>query len=544
MSDATNKVLPKGRTLKEFQTLEQFENKLYPAEKRLLEACRNGRRLVLADARPTEQTKNDSNTIRAEFLRFMALGGDDQNPVHEAGVLVSGAWFEGVLDLNFSAVPGNLLIERSHFTESPSFRGANIDGSLNLKGSILPGFSANHAVIKDALFLTDGFTSNGTVDLISTQIGHQLICKGGTFNGCGNAALLASRAVIKGHVFLDDGFTARGKIQLLGTHIGGDIYFEGASLENSDGSAFEADAMLVDGTFFFRHLKHSVKGISLDSAHVGGLGDDSNSWGSELKLNGFVYGHIADGPVDAPSRLQWLKKQKEDYLGKEHFRPQPWKQLEKVLREMGHNEEARQIGIEFQKQLYANGRMGQPPTNELTIRNCLHQKFVRTIHWLFGFLAAYGYRPLRLFAIMCVIWLVCGVIYWSAALQGFMAPSNRLIFDYVPPCVGDISKCEKPLKDICKSDWYLCDKLPEDYTTFSPMVYSLDVLLPLVNLQQEQDWAPLIPTPKASWCEELFMNWSLKHWVRLVVWFEILFGWVASLLFVAVVSGLSKRSED
>jgi hypothetical protein len=39
-------------------------------------------------------------------------------------------------------------------------------------------------------------------------------------------------------------------------------------------------------------------------------------------------------------------------------------------------------------------------------------------------------------------------------------------------------------------------------------------------------------------------NWSFKHLVRLVLWFEILFGWVASLLLVAVVSGLTKRSEE
>ena len=481
MSDATNKVLPKGRTLKEFQTLEQFKNKLYPAEKRLLEVCRKGTLLTLAEERPTE--KNDDNTIRAEFLRFMALGGDDQNPVHERGVSLKGAWIEGVLNLSSAVVPCDLRIEKSHFTYSPNFNGTNIDASLSFKGSKLLGFSA-------------------------------------------------SRAVIKGSLFLNDGFTAEGEVRLLGMYIGGDIYFKGASLKNNKGSALNAQGMVVDGAFFFRDLKHPVEGIRLSSARVRRLVDDSNSWGSGLILNGFVYGYLAgSSPVDAQSRLQWLKKQRAGHFGKEKFRPQPWMQIRKVLQEMGHTEDARQIAIQFENHLRKIDRIGQTPPQWGAVRSKLYSFTAIALHCAFGLLMAYGYRPLRLFAIMCVIWLACGVFYWYAALQGVMAPSNPLVFQNLPKY------------ECCKSNWYLCDQLPEEYTGFSPMVYSLDVLLPLVNLQQEQDWAPLIPTPKAGWWEEL-THFSLKHWVRLVVWFEILFGWVASLLFVAVVSGLSKRSED
>ena len=36
---------------------------------------------------------------------------------------------------------------------------------------------------------------------------------------------------------------------------------------------------------------------------------------------------------------------------------------------------------------------------------------------------------------------------------------------------------------------------------------------------------------------------SPPHWVRLLNWFQILYGWVASPLFVAIVSGMSRRSD-
>jgi hypothetical protein len=92
-------------------------------------------------------------------------------------------------------------------------------------------------------------------------------------------------------------------------------------------------------------------------------------------------------------------------------------------------------------------------------------------------------------------------------------------------------------------NWYLCSKLPEEYTGFSPFAYSLDLILPLVDLQQENDWAPMIPTPTKT---SAFWTWSPndEYFIRFVMWFEILFGWMSSLLLVAVVSGLTKRREE
>ena len=87
------------------------------------------------------------------------------------------------------------------------------------------------------------------------------------------------------------------------------------------------------------------------------------------------------------------------------------------------------------------------------------------------------------------------------------------------------------------------DGISTSGASFSPLAYSLDVILPLVDLQQEKDWAPMIPTPKAVWWEEL-RSTGWKHGARLVLWAETLFGWLVSLLLVAIVSGLIKRRED
>jgi hypothetical protein len=567
------KKLPKGRTLAEFQPLQ-------PAETALLQACAEGEVAVVGKERPAEKT--EANAVRASFIRFLALGGDDEAPVHEQGVRLMGAWIESVLDLAGTVTPSNLSLFYSYFELAPIFVDAEIAGTLLLSGSLIPGLQADRlrckgdlflaagfistgevrlpgaqiegslscngaqmdgkdgnalladgAVIKGGVFLSGGFSSIGTVRLRWVQIDGVLNCHGATLDGKDGNALLADGAVIKGGVFLSGGFSSIGTVRLLRAKIYSELNCNGAKLDGKSGVALGCDGMQVAGEFFFCGLVSPAQGVSLASAKVGQLNDDADSWGERLVLDDFVYDHLAGGaPTDAATRLKWLKKQRHEFIKAEDFRPQPWKQLQKVLRAMGHTEDARQVGIAFEDHMRAIGRIGQTPADWQKWRRTGYSYAAKSLHFSFKWLIGYGYRPLRLGAWMLGVWLFCAFVYWSAALQGVMAPSNPLVFQNMPHY------------ESCRTNWYLCEALPEEYTGFSPLAYSLDVLLPLVNLQQEQDWAALIPTPKGTWYQELFGNWSFKHLVRLVIWFEILFGWVASLLLVAVVSGLTKRSED
>lgn len=576
---------------------------LRPAEKELLAACRLGNRAEIGTVRPEQS--NQDNSVRAEFLRFLALGGDERAPVHEHGIQVVGAWIEGVLDLEAARVTSPLTLFICHFDAPPIFRDARIAGTLNLEGCELPGLVGNRMVCEGSIFFRNGFVATGKVDLHSARITNNLACSCANFSiDLSNAkeddpstwiAFCAQSAVIGGGVFLNDRFNVVGEVQLLNIQVGGDMDF-GAAILNAadfrDHPALTADRAMINGDVFLNHhyaanglvsftgaqiegsldctsatlqneagyslvlaravikgalifqTSSPVTGVSLESCHVGQLIDDAESWGGDIILDGFSYDCLTGEktPTDAETRLAWLGKQRADHFTGANFTPQPWQQLMRCLRTMGHLEQARQIAIQREVHLRNIDRIGQTPSNSNAAFRCAYRLSARGLHRGFGLLVDFGYRPLKLVGWLIGVWLLAGAGYWRAAQNAVFAPSNPLVFDRI-----DYDHC-RPNSDRVNGkprvgNWYLCAAGPGEYTAFSPLAYSLDLILPLVDLQQERDWAPIIPTPKAAWYMEL-LALDRFHLTRLLVWFEILFGWIASLLLVAVLSGLTNRDRE
>ena len=84
--------------------------------------------------------------------------------------------------------------------------------------------------------------------------------------------------------------------------------------------------------------------IDLTNTSTVALADDEASWPKvgNLVLDGFTYGRIIEGPTDAAKRLEWLARQRE-------FRPQPYKQLARVLRERGDEQGAKRVLYEMER---------------------------------------------------------------------------------------------------------------------------------------------------------------------------------------------------
>ncbi len=245
----------KGRRLKEFQTVDGWnDEQLYPAELELLHAVRDGKSCQLGPGRPTAPDR-DENFIRAEFLRFLILGGDDDALVHDRGVRIRGGWIDcpvvggqPSLDLDSCSIRGDLVLWQCHLDGTLVARGCKAK-TINLAGSSVERVNADGLQTTGGIFLRDGFTASGTIRLPGAKIGGDLDCSGATLNG-EDVALYCDRIETTGGVYLRDGFTAAGTVRLLGAKIGGDLACRGGRFDGSECS-IACHGAVIRGQGFF-----------------------------------------------------------------------------------------------------------------------------------------------------------------------------------------------------------------------------------------------------------------------------------------------------
>jgi hypothetical protein len=195
--------------------------------------------------------------------------------------------------------------------------------------------------------------------------------------------------------------------------------------------------------------------------------DSLASWPKELYLNGFVYDTLMAEPEVSPrARLNWIK------LDPRGYSPQPYEQLAKFYRMTGQEQAARQVMI----------------TKEWRRRSTL-SPFGRLWGYLLYATVGYGYRT----------WLAGA---WIALL---LVPGTQIF-----------------------NDAYSADQLVaatdnlRQQPAFHPVIYTLDLLLPIVSLGQDSAWIPHGPS---------------ERWV----WLFLLMGWVLTTAVVAGLTSILKR---
>lgn len=489
-----------------------------------------------------------------------------------------GAWIDGDkdkvdeddkdLDLR-NAETCALSLTHCHFAKRPLLSGTRVNGFLDLTGSKMPGLAADRMTCTSDVFLDDTVMTRTTARLAGAVICGNLYCRGTTLENPDEAdedghyedgfytALLADDLVVEGNVELAEsdrrGFTASGCVWFRYAHIKGDFRCRSATLRAvaaspaKDGggagarvpypTALDLSGARIGRGLFFDAMTYETGCVDLGFALAWRLVDDPDPdfkfacWPKGSRLRGFSFdGFAGTSDVTARYRLAWLDRQPDDDCGLngdgEAFRPQPWLQLRDVFRRMGHYEAAREVGIAFERRKRACGLVGRMP--EMKLRELLRVggRWVyggtgRLLHMGYGGLVGYGYRPLRLLMITALVWAVCGLVYFGAAQwDGAFVPTAQVLFS------RHGTECGLP----AHTRWTACTAIERAYPHFYPAVYSLNVLLPMGNLGQEAAWRP----ETASW----------GGWLaQMAVWFETLFGWVASLVLVAVVSGLAKKDE-
>jgi hypothetical protein len=299
----------------------------------------------------------------------------------------------------------------------------------------------------------------------------------------------------------------------------------GAVLHNPGGNALQLSRATIAGAFLLGD-KAAVDGAGADRRDAGSLHDDADSWPGpgDLLLNRCLYQSFIGGPVDAASRLAWLGRQNPERWG-EDFWPQPYEQVAAVLQEMGHEDDARTVLIEKER-LQRRARRER-------IANPVARAGYAVIDAILKVTVAYGRQPLLAF-----VWL----FFW---LVGVMRPENRGAFRPTSPVVlrqADgrsaayateqrvLAATGQPasgraLPGQTQLDCFRAQWEAASFPVFSPWMYSLDNMLPVLDLEQKAVWSPDPDKP-------------LGALARLYFYLQAMLGWTLSLLAVAGFSGL------
>jgi hypothetical protein len=250
--------------------------------------------------------------------------------------------------------------------------------------------------------------------------------------------------------------------------------------------------MEVHGSFIWR-LKEAPDGIvDLSGAKVGQLLDDRDSYAKDqlLVIDNFGYDSF-DLPLgrdrepgramDTKQRLSWLRSQKQ-------FSPEPYEQAIRVLRKLGHEREARLIAQAKQHDLRKRGTLDMG---------------ARIWNWFLEVTTGHGYKPW-----LALLWIMAFIIFgW-----GVFNLNKR---DFIPTKEGVYLRPE-----------YIQDrKVPKGYPALNTLLYSADVFLPIVNLQQKDYWMP--------------HKRSVAGWLYLPI--HIVLGCFFTAVLVAGVSGLIRK---
>ncbi len=475
--------------------------KLLPAEERLVAWLQAGNRKVFVLGQSVPDGPSDAVTLRATFIRYLALGGCEDCRLPETGLQVKGAYVDGDED-------------NSGATKGLDFEGATLRHDLALV----------FCHIADAIILRQAKIKNLFLDRSDLK-----------------AAIRADGLQVEGSVTVRNA-TIAGEVRLPGARLGCNLECDGAKLQ-AEGKALSCDGAEVTGAFFWRERAKARGCMDLTGASFGAICDDPACWPPELILNRCRYGaFVGVAPTDANSRLKWLALQQPKQYGQD-FWPDPYEQCAKVLREMGHGADARAILIEKERlQRMArreriardlaqarNDRDTTPEKDGLrlhtdrVIGHWLHLTGLRLWDGILGAVVGYGRKPQNAAWWGLAMWLIGFLVFANAAGHGAIKPNLPQI--QLNPAWVECA--DHPSGQL---DCFLNHSDAASYPRFNALIYSADTLFPVVSLEMQSYWIPDDRTTRGMLA-------------RGYLWFHIAMGWALTLLAVAGFSGLIKTDN-
>jgi hypothetical protein len=497
---------------------------LTSAEERILADLAIGEFDRLGDGRRPE-LDDPTRKVRAAFLRFLILGGDERHRPHEKGVRVSGGWISGVLDLEGARIPRDIGFKDCRFDAVPVLRYAVID-NLFLDGSSLPGLQADRLEARGGVSLKSAELV-GEVRLTGSRLAGNFSLDGASIACAGRAALSADGIEVRSVELR--GALISGEIRMTSARIDGDLDLTGARLSHPDGEVIHLNRTVVRGGLFLRGGTEIRGAFDLTGASIDTLHDDEASWpaAGNLLLNRCLYNALIGGPMDARRRLTWLARQSPGRWG-EDFWPQPYEQLAYVFREMGHDEDARTVLVEKERL--------QRAARRARTSNPLWRQLIHAKDSLLGVTLGYGHKPLRSLGWLLLFWSIGVAVFAFAQVHSAIKPNSPVVLRSPEWTMCGVARGEERLLGTIATPGravpgqsqlhcLLAQTEASSYPAFNAWMYSLDTLFPVLEIGQKDYWRP---DPAKRWG-----SFAMGYF-----YFQAVVGWALSLLAIAGFSGL------
>ncbi len=319
--------------------------------------------------------------------------------------------------------------------------GARVHGSATLTGSRLHGpdldvLFADRLRVGGSLFLR-GMVATGSIRLHHADIGSTLDCTGAKLDaprcrpdGSIKPSLDARAATIGKDIYASRGFTATGGVRLSLAEVSKSVSFDGARLGGPGAGVWALRARgMTCQELRLRFAQPPCGDIILAGVVAGSVLDSGHLWAAdgEVDVEDFRYQSLTASPeVDVATRLRWLRTVLPGYD------PDPYDHLAASYRGSGHDDRADAVLLAKQRH-----------------RHTVHGRAGRVWGWLQEWTVGYGYRPWRTAWWLAVCWLL-----------------------------GSL--------------WFTYHQLPRldsgQDPSWQPVIYAVDLLVPVVNLGQDGLW--------------------------------------------------------
>ncbi|MGF1544546.1 MAG: hypothetical protein ACFB00_08625 [Parvularculaceae bacterium] len=325
------------------------------------------------------------------------------------------------------------------------------------------------------------------------------------------------------------------------------------------GSEIEYRGNSVDGAVTFRNARAArlyddacvLPGVAFERGEGERREKLSNALLTRVDLTNFVYGRLDSRSDDALwFRKHWLLSApagaRHPVFTRDDFSPEPWLQLEQVLREMGRERRARAIAMSREwRRLFAR-RKPLPVANGFSPAEWAGHVISYVFGWarlvpevvFYGLIAGFGYTPWRGVAIGVLTVMFAAMTFGAAERAAAFTPAEEEVILDIDRRAA--SACADVAGDAALRRCRL-ELLPTDYPTFQPAIYAIDVFLPVVELGQTKVWRPKrVPTADVRAAAPV-IAWLGPDAFRHVKNAVVCAGWIITALTGLAFSGILQR---